>query len=201
MNAGFQILYKMLLTSRSRRLQNGNRFQKPVSMVSSRARREERHFILCARAKNYLETIDAFVPARRSPFEALQHMQTGLKKTVYVVLALMSSCLPVQVFAQAVGSIVGTVTDSTGAVIVQAKVFATREDTGISQSTLTSDAGTFAIPHLSVGTYTVRVGAPGFATKSVTGAMLDVSQQRELDFNLSPRAVGFVLLHFSLVGP
>jgi hypothetical protein len=117
--------------------------------------------------------------------EALQHMQS-LRKIVYVMLALMSSCLPTQVFAQAVGSFVGTVTDSTGAVIVQAKVVATRRDTGISQSTVTSDAGTFAIPHLSVGTYTVQVEAPGFATKSISGVMLDVSQQRELDFKLSP---------------
>ncbi len=105
---------------------------------------------------------------------------------MYVVLAAMLSFLSAQVFAQAVGTIVGTVTDTTGAVIVGAKVVATRADTGISQSTVTTVAGTFAIPNLSVGTYKVGVDAPSFAHQTITGVMLDVSQQRELDFKLSP---------------
>lgn len=92
----------------------------------------------------------------------------------------------VRLSGQAVGTIVGTVTDASGAVIAQAKVTALKEDTHIAQTAVTSDTGTYAIPHLSVGTYTVTVEVPGFASKSVTGIMLDVSQQRELDFKLSP---------------
>ena len=93
---------------------------------------------------------------------------------------------PVYVHAQAVGSIGGTVSDSTGAVIAQAKIIATREETGVSQSTVTSIAGTYTIPHLLVGTYTVQVNCPGFGTKSITGISLDVSQERRVDFSLAP---------------
>ena len=93
---------------------------------------------------------------------------------------------PRYVHAQAVGSIGGTVSDSTGAVIAQAKITATREETGVSQSTVTSSAGTYTIPHLLVGTYTVQVNCQGFATKSITGISLDVSQERRVNFSLAP---------------
>jgi len=92
---------------------------------------------------------------------------------------------PARLLGQAVGAIVGTVSDPTGAVIAQAKVTATREDTKVSQSTLTSNAGTFVIPSLAVGAYTVRVESAGFAMKSISGVTLDVSQQRNLDFKLA----------------
>ena len=101
-------------------------------------------------------------------------------------MLVLISLFSVRLSGQAVGTIVGTITDASGAVIAKAKVTALKEDTHIAQTAVTSDTGTYAIPHLAVGTYTVTVDVSGFATKSVTGIMLDVSQQRELDFNLSP---------------
>jgi hypothetical protein len=88
--------------------------------------------------------------------------------------------------AQAVGAITGTVSDSTGAVIANAKVTATREDTKVSQVATTSGAGEFLIPNLPVGTYTVTAESIGFALKSISGITLDVSQERNLEFKLSP---------------
>jgi hypothetical protein len=88
------------------------------------------------------------------------------------------------VHAQAVGAITGTVTDPSGAVIPGAKVTATRVETGVSQSTLTSGAGTYTIPSLVVGTYNVIAGAGGFKTGTATGITLDVAQQRDVDFKL-----------------
>ena len=101
-------------------------------------------------------------------------------------MLVLISLFSVRLSGQAVGTIVGTITDASGAVIAKAKVTALKEDTHIAQTAVTSDTGTYAIPHLSVGTYTVTVEVSGFASKSVTGIMLDVSQQRELDFKLSP---------------
>jgi hypothetical protein len=60
--------------------------------------------------------------------------------------------LPLLGLAQARGTIVGTVMDQTGAVVVQAKVTATEVETGVIQSAVTSSSGVFALPNLAVGT-------------------------------------------------
>lgn len=86
--------------------------------------------------------------------------------------------------AQAVGAITGMVTDPSGAVIPGAKVTATRVETGVSQSTLTSGGGTYTIPSLVVGTYNVVAEAQGFKSGAATGITLDVAQQRAVDFKL-----------------
>jgi hypothetical protein len=89
------------------------------------------------------------------------------------------------VWGQAMGSITGTVVDSSGAVIVGAKVTATRTDAGVSQSSVTNDVGRFAFPSLIVGTYGITVNATGFNAKTIDGITLDVSQQRDLKFTMS----------------
>lgn len=93
--------------------------------------------------------------------------------------------LPLPTRAQGVGEVVGTVTDPTGAVIPNAKVTATRVDTHVSQSTVTTSAGTYTIPRLPVGTYTVTAEATGFQKGTADGITLDVSQQREVNFKLA----------------
>jgi hypothetical protein len=92
--------------------------------------------------------------------------------------------LPSSAVAQAVGAIVGTVTDPSGAVVPGATVTATNEATQVSQSTVSGSAGTYTIPHLLVGTYTVSADAKGFQKGSTAGITLDVSQQREVNFKL-----------------
>jgi hypothetical protein len=89
------------------------------------------------------------------------------------------------VHAQAVGAITGTVTDPSGAVIPGIKITATRVETGVSQSTLSSGAGTYTIPSLVVGTYNVVAEAGGFKSGTATGITLDVAQQRTVDFKLA----------------
>ena len=101
------------------------------------------------------------------------------------LLALVFFLIPVPAWSQAVGAIVGVVTDPSGAVVPGVKVTATRVETGISQSTITSSAGTYTIPSLLVGTYTVTAEASGFKSGTATEITLDVSQQREVDFRLA----------------
>jgi hypothetical protein len=100
-------------------------------------------------------------------------------------LMLVLGLFALRVFGQAIGSITGTVADPTGAVIVDAKVTATRVDTGVSQSTITTSAGIFTFANLPVGTYNISVAASGFEVKSIEGITLDVSQERELTFSLA----------------
>lgn len=87
--------------------------------------------------------------------------------------------------AQSVGTILGTITDESGALVPHAKIVATRVETGASQSAISSDAGTFTIPNLPVGTYKVTAEASGFKVGTAEGIKLDVSEQRTIDFRLT----------------
>ena len=61
-------------------------------------------------------------------------------------------------FAQlSTGSMSGTVTDATGAVVARAKVTATHDSTGRALETVTSEGGLYAFPNLDVGAYTLTI--------------------------------------------
>lgn len=66
-------------------------------------------------------------------------------------------------FGQAVsGTLLGTVTDQSGAIVPAAKVTLTAQGTGVNRSTDTTNAGYFAFPDLAPGTYSVAVEMQGF---------------------------------------
>ena len=82
-----------------------------------------------------------------------------------VVLSPMVLGLAVQGFSQggATGAITGTVQDPSGAVVANADVQLTNQDTGVLERSLkTGPDGSFTAQLLPVGTYTVSVQAPGF---------------------------------------
>jgi Carboxypeptidase regulatory-like domain/TonB dependent receptor-like, beta-barrel len=114
-----------------------------------------------------------------------KRLMTALSLFCFAIVLLV----PHVAWTQAVGTIVGSVTDPSGAVIAQAKVTATNVATGVSQFTMTTTAGTYAIPNLPVGTYTITAEAPSFAPATITGVTLDVSQQREVGFKLTVRGI------------
>ena len=60
------------------------------------------------------------------------------------------------------GTILGTVTDSSGAVVAKASVDVTNVATGVTTHTQSTSSGDFSAPFLIVGTYRVTVQAPGF---------------------------------------
>lgn len=79
--------------------------------------------------------------------------------------------LPVNVRGQAVSRINGEVIDEADAEVPDAKVTVTNVDTNVSQTTVTTSAGTYLIIDLIPGTYSVKVEKSGFKTfvsKSVT---------------------------------
>ena len=95
------------------------------------------------------------------------------------------------VFAQggATGTILGTVTDTSGAIVSNAKVTVTNTAKNVALQTVTSSAGDFNAPSLNPGTYKVVVEAPGFQ-KSVTNTItLTVDQKVRVDVSLKPGAV------------
>ncbi|HEX7895085.1 MAG TPA: carboxypeptidase-like regulatory domain-containing protein [Terriglobales bacterium] len=87
------------------------------------------------------------------------------------------------------GTILGTVTDNSGAVVAGANVDVTNTATNVTSHTQTTSSGDFTIPFLSPGTYTVTVQAPGFQ-KSVTNSVpLVVGQQQRVNVAMKTGAV------------
>ncbi len=86
-----------------------------------------------------------------------------MKQAFFALLFLLCS---LQLFAQTQavnGSIRGRVTDAAGAIVPQAKVTVTNNDTGFSRSLNTGDDGLFVFPNLPLGNYTVTVEKTGFS--------------------------------------
>lgn len=100
--------------------------------------------------------------------------------TILLGLAICLGWAATQAAAQTAGegSIVGTVTDSTGAAIANAKITATDTATNIATTRFTSTAGFYTIAPLPPGTYTLQVTAKGFKTLDQENVVLDALQTR-----------------------
>jgi len=91
--------------------------------------------------------------------------------------------------AGATGTILGTVTDSTGAIIPNVKVTVTNTATNSAFHTVTSSAGDYNAPSLQPGMYSVSAESKGFQKSVTTGFKLDVDQKVRVDLALKPGAV------------
>jgi len=90
-------------------------------------------------------------------------------------------------FAQVdTGAILGTVRDTTQAVIPGVKVTLTNEATGISQSTTTSATGEYIFAPVRIGTYSVLAEFQGFERVDHPHVTLNVQQRVAVDFVLTP---------------
>ena len=107
---------------------------------------------------------------------------------VCLALALLLVFLPSALRAQGLSGIRGTVTDPSGAVVPDAKVTATNDDTSVSSQTTTTSAGVYTFTDLIPGTYTVRVEKSGFATRLLRGVHVDVSRTTAADADLTTGA-------------
>ncbi len=88
------------------------------------------------------------------------------------------------------GSLTGTITDPTGAVVANAKITATNLSTGEVREATTSDEGNYTLPELKADPYKVTVEAQGFKTSTAEDVKVAVQVTRSLDFALEVGAVG-----------
>jgi hypothetical protein len=112
----------------------------------------------------------------------------GLGVALTFVALLLLAAIPgkAQTFR---GTILGTVTDATGAVVNGAKVTIRNTDTGLTREVTTGDDGNYSAPELPVGNYSVTVEKTGFKAGVVSGIQLEASSQRRADTSLQPGAV------------
>jgi len=84
------------------------------------------------------------------------------------------------------GTILGTVTDSSGLPVGGATVTVRNTDTGLIRTVSTTDDGSYAAPELPIGTYSVTVEKSGFKSGVVSGIRVEVSAERRADVALQP---------------
>jgi hypothetical protein len=105
-------------------------------------------------------------------------------KTWVVTLAAMLLVAFSKVQAQDTATIIGAVTDSTGALIPEVKVMVSNPDKGIKRNLVSNEAGEYLAPKLPIGGYTIMAEAPGFRKLVRSGITLEVGQTLRLDLKL-----------------
>jgi hypothetical protein len=91
------------------------------------------------------------------------------------------------------GEITGTITDSSGGVLVNSTVTVMDTQTGLKRTVTTNKTGRFRVPGLSPATYDISAEMPGFATEIRKGVTVAVGQTVLSDFKLSPSKVATVV--------
>jgi hypothetical protein len=95
---------------------------------------------------------------------------------------LLALLLPALLPAQNTScSLAGTVLDSAGAVIPNAKVTLTGQENGFVRTAASNQEGFFSFPDLTPATFTISIEAPGFKIYKETGILINAAEQRSLE--------------------
>ena len=100
-------------------------------------------------------------------------------------------------WAQDTANLVGTVTDSTGAVIPGAKVVVSNPEKGVTRDLVSNAAGEYAAPRIPIGDYMVTAEATGFQKLVRSGITLTVGQTLRVDLQMT---VGQVTQEVTVTG-
>ena len=110
---------------------------------------------------------------------------TGSRLVFLLMVLLVVLATGTSSFSQVLyGSLTGTVTDSTGAVVGGANVTAVETQTGVSQTAETDSAGIYRFSNLLPGSYKVTITAKGFSTQETPSVPVSANEIRRLDANL-----------------
>jgi hypothetical protein len=105
---------------------------------------------------------------------------------VSAISAVFIAAPPVSHAQNVYAAIHGTVTDPTGAVVINASVTVVNTSTNIATTATTDSKGYFTLPQLQVGgPYLVTIAAPGFQKFSQSGLILNVNDNRDVDAKLA----------------
>ena len=114
----------------------------------------------------------------------------GSRLLPLLLAGLILMAAPSALFAQAVtGTLLGTVTDSTGAVIAGAKVTVTNQNTGFTRTVKTDAIGEYTVPSIPTGIYTVLAEMDGFKATALSQVEVGVDQRARIDVKLEVGAM------------
>src|SRR5215470_6121381 len=100
------------------------------------------------------------------------------------MLPLLLVMFAASAFAQTTASIQGTVSDQSGAAIVGAKVTVKNTALGIERTAQTNATGSYEVPALPPGVYSVQVQMTGFESQLAKDLLLEVSKNSVQNFGL-----------------
>ena len=110
-----------------------------------------------------------------------------------IALVLLATLCASPVWAQSADTgILGTVTDSSGAVVPGSDVTITNASTGVAQAVVSGPNGTFEVRYLLPGDYTIQASLSGFRTERTT-VTIRVGQTARLNFVLEVGNIGEVV--------
>src|SRR3984885_7305840 len=112
-------------------------------------------------------------------------MRSGTAIKVSLIILSNIALLSAQTYQ---GRILGTVTDSSGAVVANAKVTVTNVATHVSRTLITTHAGEDPAPDLDPGTYAVSAEAAGFKKTRSNSVILEVARDAQVNLRLQPGA-------------
>jgi len=109
---------------------------------------------------------------------AIQAIASHITRQVFRLFIFSVLCCSAAFGQIKSGTIVGTITDPSGAVVPGANVVVVSQDTNVPTTTVSDSSGTFTVPYLAPGTYTVNVepGGTGFAKYSATNVSVATGQ-------------------------
>ena len=113
-----------------------------------------------------------------------------MRKTRLLGLLFCFTCCVLSLRAQTTeGSILGTITDPSGAVIAGAVVTVTNVDTTISEKAVTDATGAYVLTNLHIGRYSVTVEATGFKRSVRSDIVVNVQDRIRVDVALEVGSV------------
>ena len=127
-------------------------------------------------------------------------MKTNFLRMLVGSLAVVSLCATLAVAQTARGTVTGTITDSSGAVVAGASVVAHNTDTGVDSAATSDAAGVYRISFLPIGPYQVTVTATGFNRETVPEFQLEALQTASFNVTLQPGSLS-TTVHVSDAAP
>ncbi len=111
-------------------------------------------------------------------------MRTESFRTSTIGLLLAFSAATLCIAQSNTATVHGTVFDQSNAIVPGAEVTLTSDGTGLVKNTASNQVGEFTLNYIPVGRYTLKVAAPGFATREIVGINLEAAQTLQQDFTL-----------------
>ena len=102
-----------------------------------------------------------------------------------LLASALGAVTPRLVAQDTTATILGTVTDPSGASVPKAEVVITNTQTNVSTTVTTSESGAYTVPNLNPGTYSISIKMPGFQTASMTQVAVSAGDRRRADAALS----------------
>ena len=116
------------------------------------------------------------------------------KQYLWLIATVLALTVSARAFAQSTtATMLGTVTDKTGATVAGAKVTARNMQTNLTRTVVSNEQGEYRIEFLPVGDYQLEVSETGFKKSLTRGVVLQVGADSRADVQLEVGDVSAVV--------